>query len=228
MLQGFLGAFALMRLSTWGQRGGWWPFSPVTVGGPPHPPLRARDPARVRRRRAPGWPPGTTGSRRPLAFAFGVGRRAHLRRGGAAARPPRRLLDAARASSRSRSASASPRCSRATLLALRMLRRGEENEERGGRSSPGHGGRHHAQAPVRLAERRPGGGSEPRLGLLAHPDHLVAAGADADEQDRDADVVADRGEVVARLRRQVGLAAARRRSRPRSRAAPRTRARRCG
>src|SRR5918996_5578172 len=46
-----------------------------------------------------------------------------------------------------------------------------------------------------------------RLGLLAHPDHLVAAGADADQPDRDAEVVADRGQVVARLARQVLLAA---------------------
>lgn len=33
ILNGFVGAFALMRLSTWGQRGGWWPTSPVRVGG---------------------------------------------------------------------------------------------------------------------------------------------------------------------------------------------------
>jgi hypothetical protein len=33
ILSGFLGAFALMRLSTWGQRGGWWPIEPVRVGG---------------------------------------------------------------------------------------------------------------------------------------------------------------------------------------------------
>jgi hypothetical protein len=33
MLSGFLGAFALMRLSTWGQKGGWWPTNPVRVGG---------------------------------------------------------------------------------------------------------------------------------------------------------------------------------------------------
>jgi hypothetical protein len=32
-LNGFVGAFALMRLSTWGQRGGWWPVSPVQVSG---------------------------------------------------------------------------------------------------------------------------------------------------------------------------------------------------
>ena len=33
ILNGFTGAFALMRLSTWGQRAGWWPFQPVRVGG---------------------------------------------------------------------------------------------------------------------------------------------------------------------------------------------------
>lgn len=33
MLNGFLGAFALMRLSTYGIRGGWWPFGEVHVGG---------------------------------------------------------------------------------------------------------------------------------------------------------------------------------------------------
>ena len=33
MLNGFVGAFALMRLSTWGQRGGWWPTSPCASAG---------------------------------------------------------------------------------------------------------------------------------------------------------------------------------------------------
>ena len=33
ILSGFLGAFALMRISTWGQRGGWWPTSPLRIGG---------------------------------------------------------------------------------------------------------------------------------------------------------------------------------------------------
>jgi hypothetical protein len=32
-LSGFVGAFALMRLSTWGQRGGWWPVNPVKIKG---------------------------------------------------------------------------------------------------------------------------------------------------------------------------------------------------
>ncbi len=33
MLAGFTGGFALMRLSTWGIRGGWWPLGNVRVGG---------------------------------------------------------------------------------------------------------------------------------------------------------------------------------------------------
>jgi hypothetical protein len=33
LLQGFLGAFALARLSTWGIRHGWWPSGNVTVAG---------------------------------------------------------------------------------------------------------------------------------------------------------------------------------------------------
>ena len=33
LLSGFLGAFALVRLSTWGIRDRWWPFSNVRVGG---------------------------------------------------------------------------------------------------------------------------------------------------------------------------------------------------
>ena len=33
ILAGFTGGFALMRLSTWGIRGGWWPIGNVSVGG---------------------------------------------------------------------------------------------------------------------------------------------------------------------------------------------------
>ncbi|HEY1237253.1 MAG TPA: hypothetical protein VGE91_02880 [Solirubrobacterales bacterium] len=33
LLQGFLGAFAIARLSTWGIRHGWWPFREVEVSG---------------------------------------------------------------------------------------------------------------------------------------------------------------------------------------------------
>jgi hypothetical protein len=33
LLAGFLGAFALVRISTWGIRGRWWPFENVSVGG---------------------------------------------------------------------------------------------------------------------------------------------------------------------------------------------------
>ena len=33
ILGGFSGSFALMRLSTWGIRSGWWPLGNVRVGG---------------------------------------------------------------------------------------------------------------------------------------------------------------------------------------------------
>ena len=33
ILTGFMGSFALVRLSTWGIRSGWWPFGNVRVGG---------------------------------------------------------------------------------------------------------------------------------------------------------------------------------------------------
>ncbi|MSO41380.1 MAG: hypothetical protein EXQ70_05710 [Solirubrobacterales bacterium] len=33
MLQGFLGGFALARISTWGIKSGWWPTGNVSVGG---------------------------------------------------------------------------------------------------------------------------------------------------------------------------------------------------
>ncbi len=33
VLAGFAAGFGLMRLSTWGIRGGWWPFREVSVGG---------------------------------------------------------------------------------------------------------------------------------------------------------------------------------------------------
>jgi hypothetical protein len=33
ILQGFLGAFAIARISTWGIRSGWWPFENVRVSG---------------------------------------------------------------------------------------------------------------------------------------------------------------------------------------------------
>lgn len=33
LLQGFLGAFAFARLSTWGIKHGWWPTRDVTIGG---------------------------------------------------------------------------------------------------------------------------------------------------------------------------------------------------
>lgn len=33
ILSGFLGGFALMRISTWGIRGGWWPLGEIEVAG---------------------------------------------------------------------------------------------------------------------------------------------------------------------------------------------------
>ena len=33
MLTGFVGAFAMVRITTWGQRGGWWPAGPVRLRG---------------------------------------------------------------------------------------------------------------------------------------------------------------------------------------------------
>jgi hypothetical protein len=33
ILSGFLGGFAVMRVSTWGIRGGWWPFREIELGG---------------------------------------------------------------------------------------------------------------------------------------------------------------------------------------------------
>jgi hypothetical protein len=33
ILTGFMGSFAFVRLSTWGIRSGWWPFGNVSVGG---------------------------------------------------------------------------------------------------------------------------------------------------------------------------------------------------
>ena len=119
----------------------------------------------------------------------------------------------------------------ATILGLRMLRRGEERGVEEGLIPARvgeHGMRRSDAAALALRVVRAAPRSEARLGLLAHPDHLVAARADPDEADRDADVVGDRLQVVAGLRRQVLLAAAARRCRPRSRAAPRIRARRCG
>ncbi len=42
LLAGFLGSFALVRLSTWGVRDEWGPFRNHQLRRPPHPPLRAR------------------------------------------------------------------------------------------------------------------------------------------------------------------------------------------
>ena len=101
----------------------------------------------------------------------------------------------------------------ATILGLRMLRRGEEKGVEEGliptwRHGAEHGmltASHRSARPQALRAAALGG---ERLRLLAHPDHLVAARADPDEADRDAEVVGDRRQVVARLGRQVLLAAA--------------------
>src|SRR5581483_5830643 len=50
--------------------------------------------------------------------------------------------------------------------------------------------------------------SRPQLGPLAGPDHLVAAGADADEAHGDAGALGDELDVLARLAGQLGEAAA--------------------
>ena len=92
LLSGFVGAFALMRLSTAGIRGGWWPAGNVRLGG----------------RHIHHFVPGiliafgsgavalVTDNAAARAGARGAVRRRDrpdLRRGGPAARPPRRLLD---------------------------------------------------------------------------------------------------------------------------------------
>ena len=144
-LTGFVGAFALMRLSTWGQKGGWWPVDPVKVQGPPHPPLRPGHPDRVRGRR--GGPRDQQRAPRGGASPSPSGRAS-----GSPSTRPRCCWTCAtstgpgRGSSRCRSASASAAVLGATLLALRILRRGEKHERPAG-PHPRHGGRH----------QRPGG-----------------------------------------------------------------------
>ena len=73
LLTGFVGAFALMRLSTTGIRGGWWPAGNVRRRRPPHPPLRPRDPDRVRLGRAGPRHQQRPGSSSPSRCPFGAG-----------------------------------------------------------------------------------------------------------------------------------------------------------
>jgi hypothetical protein len=72
MLNGFVGAFALMRLSTWGQRGGWWPIQPVKVSGR-H--IHHFVPGIAIAFGAGGWGLATQNERLEeiLSFAFGAG-----------------------------------------------------------------------------------------------------------------------------------------------------------
>jgi hypothetical protein len=72
MLNGFVGAFALMRLSTWGQRGGWWPTRPLQVSGR-H--IHHFVPGIVIAFGAGGWGLATQNERLEefLSFGFGAG-----------------------------------------------------------------------------------------------------------------------------------------------------------
>ena len=72
MLNGFVGAFALMRLSTWGQRGGWWPIQPLKVSGR-H--IHHFVPGIVIAFGAGGWGLATQNERLEeiLSFGFGAG-----------------------------------------------------------------------------------------------------------------------------------------------------------
>lgn len=72
MLNGFVGAFALMRISTWGQRGGWWPTRPLKVSGR-H--IHHFVPGIVIAFGAGGWGLATQNERleEVLSFAFGAG-----------------------------------------------------------------------------------------------------------------------------------------------------------
>ena len=92
VLSGFLGGFALMRVSTLGHPRRLVAVRQRPARRTPHPPLRPRDPARVRqRRRGPDHPvrAARDRARRPLRRRY----RPHLRRGGAAPRARGRLLD---------------------------------------------------------------------------------------------------------------------------------------
>ena len=110
MLSGFLGGFALMRPLDAGDPRRLVAVRQRPARRPPHPPLRPRDPDRVRQPAPPACvtrPSGSRDARLPVRRRG----RDDLRRGGAAARARGRLLDAARACSASRSASGCRRCS---------------------------------------------------------------------------------------------------------------------
>ena len=94
----------------------------------PHPPLRPRDRARLRLRRRRARSP-RAGARDGAGDPVRRRRRPDLRRGGAAARPPGRLLDPRGPAQRPGLSSATSSILGATILGLRMLRRGEERRD---------------------------------------------------------------------------------------------------
>ena len=130
LLGGFLGSFAVVRLSTWGIRDNWGPFRNVSIGG------------RHIHHFVPGillaFASGTAALLTEdddfedhLAVPMGAGIGPDLRRGGAPARPPRRLLDPRRPAQRP----AQPRRHgdpQLAILTQRMLRRGERQQEQEG------------------------------------------------------------------------------------------------
>ena len=175
MLTGFVGAFALMRLSTWGQKGGWWPVDPVKVQGPPHPPLRPGHPDRVRRRRHRPRDQQRASRGGALVRLRRRGR-PHLRRGGAAARPARRLLDPrgrrlAPAQLRPQPRCSGRRCSPCASCAAARRRASQQGIIPGMEADTQRAGGRRARCG-----RRSGGRRKPLLGFLAHPDDLLAAG----------------------------------------------------
>ena len=134
LLTGFVLSFALMRLSTYGIRRGWWPFGNVRVGG----------------RHVHHFVPGiltafgcgavamVTDSERletALAVPFGAGIGLTFDEGCAAARPPRRVLDPRGLLSVQVSFGLAALLG-GTIIALRMLRRGELRVEELGELPP--------------------------------------------------------------------------------------------
>ena len=120
LFAGFVGASLFVRVSTLGIREGWWPFGNVRVGG------------RHIHHYVPGiliaFGAGAAGliteSREPRDGARGAVRRRgrpDLRRGGAAARLSRRLLEPRGHPQRPGHPRRSPRSSAAMILGMRML-----------------------------------------------------------------------------------------------------------
>ena len=202
LLSAFVLSSSLIRLTAFGKRRGLRPFFDVIVG-----------------------------RTHIHHFIPGIADRLRLRRGGAV-RPRRRAARDARdpargrhgvdvrrvraAARRSRTSTGRARAGRdpdharhasllaATVIALRILRRGERSSRSGTSSRRPCGIR---SRPDRFyGARRAAAGAD--TAAAVHPDHLVAARADADQLDRHADELGDEVEVVARRGRQVGRAAA--------------------